>query len=307
MTSSSTPGSTLHRSPMAWPLRLLAGLAVALCGVPAMAEATWADLPGVLMLGVLASAYLYARTALWWLLGLTAVAWGVRLYVGQRDASAGEHTGRSRRGSVPSGALSPMPVVHLVLTGLSVLCVALVLVGQSMGFRYEALREARRAAAPPAPTALRPQDFPSAADKASFKSQMKTWRKHSPNAMPWPGQSEHKALNIPGMPVEATGGQASINMVNASAAPVYVKLCEPGAAKCRGLRHVFIDHDRAFTLKDVAPGDYELRYLDLSREAAARSRVITVPQARGLAATLTIAGQPVKGQGDFSDMALAGF
>lgn len=290
---------------------LLAGLAGILCSAPAMAEATWADLPGVLLLALAAGAYLYARTAMWWIFALTAVAWVHRLFAGEPSGRAASSPGdeyvfRSDAGLL-SRAWSLMPVAHIVLTGLSVLCIVLVLMGQSMGFRYEELREAKGAAAKHKPIPLRPEDFPSAADKASFKSQMKTWRKHSPNGMPWPGQSQDKALYIPGLQVEASGGQASIAMVNASTAPLYVKLCPPGTTTCRALRHVFMDHGGKFALKDLAPGQYEIRYLDLSTEAAARSRTITVPDSPELAASLVIIGKNVKGQGDFAEMALAGF
>lgn len=301
----------MHRQSIRSPSPLLAGLAGVLCSAPVMAEATWADLPGVLLLALAAGAYLYARTAMWWIFGLTAVAWLYRLFTGERSgrtaSSLDDEYVFQPDAALLSRVWSLMPVAHIVLTGLSVLCIVLVLMGQSMGFRYEELREAKGAASKHKPIPSRPEDFPSATDRVSFKSQMKTWRKHSPNGMPWPGQSQDKALYIPGLQVEATGGQASIDMVNASSAPLYVKLCQPGSAKCRALRHVFMDHGSKFTLKELAPGDYEVRYLDLSRETAARSRTIMVPEGRTLPVSLTIFGKTEKGQGDFAEMALAGF
>jgi hypothetical protein len=81
------------------------------------------------------------------------------------------------------------------------------------------------------------------------------------------------------MPVRATGGLSKFAIDNSrGGSDVYAKLCRPSPGTCAGLRHVFVPVGGTFTMTDVAPGTYELRYRDLSSGALAKSAPLSLQQ-----------------------------
>jgi curved DNA-binding protein CbpA len=97
----------------------------------------------------------------------------------------------------------------------------------------------------------------------------------APNGRPWPFYGAY----VDGMPQQATGGLSKLTIDNSSGdSDVHVKLCAAGVKRCDGLRHVFVPRGESFTLAGLAPGQYELRYRNLTTGALAKSEPITVSQ-----------------------------
>lgn len=97
----------------------------------------------------------------------------------------------------------------------------------------------------------------------------------SPNGRPWPSRAGY----IKGMPLRANGGLSKFTVDNSDGgSSVYVKLCRPSQEKCDGLRHVFIPDGSSFTMTDLAPGTYEIRYRSLSTGSMWKSEPLTLRQ-----------------------------
>jgi hypothetical protein len=95
-----------------------------------------------------------------------------------------------------------------------------------------------------------------------------------PAGTSWPDETGYLAL-----PQQATGGSGVIRISRvAGIGPVYVKLCVAREAACPGLRHAFVVAGEQFSFRDVAAGDYEIRYLRIDRPlTAGRSRPLSIP------------------------------
>jgi len=97
----------------------------------------------------------------------------------------------------------------------------------------------------------------------------------SPNGKPWPTHASY----LEDKPQQATGGLSKLIIDNVSGtANVHVKLCEAGAQRCDGLRHVFIPFGDSFTLNEIPAGSYELRYRDLTSGQTVKSEPIVLGQ-----------------------------
>jgi len=99
----------------------------------------------------------------------------------------------------------------------------------------------------------------------------------SPNGKPWPTRASY----LDDMPQKATEGLSKLIVDNVSgSANVYLKLCEAGAQRCEGLRHVFIPLGATFALSELPAGAYELRYRDLTSGQTAKSEPIVLSQVK---------------------------
>ncbi|MDZ4811795.1 MAG: hypothetical protein SGI99_04175 [Pseudomonadota bacterium] len=108
------------------------------------------------------------------------------------------------------------------------------------------------------------------AQKRFIDAKERTWQRFSPNGKPWPSGGNME------IPLLANGGTGSIQTYTGLTAPLYVKLCVVGPGWCTGLRHAFIRYSDGETMAGLVPGTYEVRYLDLTTEKAARSRPIEI-------------------------------
>ena len=97
----------------------------------------------------------------------------------------------------------------------------------------------------------------------------------SPNGKPWP----LRAAYLDGYPRLAASGLTRITIDNTQGgADVYVKLCRSSANKCDGLRHVFIPLGASFTISNITPGSYDIRYRSLDNGKLAKSEPMQLQQ-----------------------------
>lgn len=97
----------------------------------------------------------------------------------------------------------------------------------------------------------------------------------APNGSPWPESAGY----VIGYPRLASGGLSRLTIDNtASASDVFVKLVviEPDAT--RPVRHLFIPANSLFVVEKLAPGDYDLRYMNLNDGSLLRSESFTLKE-----------------------------
>lgn len=93
----------------------------------------------------------------------------------------------------------------------------------------------------------------------------------SPNGQPWPDRPGY----LPKMPIRATGGYSQLTIDNSNGgSDVYVKLCRASNATCDGSRHVFVPLGSQFTMRDISPNTYDIRYRSLDNGALSKSEPI---------------------------------
>lgn len=99
----------------------------------------------------------------------------------------------------------------------------------------------------------------------------------APNGHAWPVGAGY----IEGLPLFNNDGQSEITVDNRSnGSNVFVKLVEQGAGGSRAVRQFHIPRGGRFTLRDVSPGNYEIRYMDLSSGHAAKSTPFRIDERR---------------------------
>jgi hypothetical protein len=97
----------------------------------------------------------------------------------------------------------------------------------------------------------------------------------SPNGKPWPD----RAAYLNGFARRASSGLTTMKIDNTNGgADVYVKLCQSSAGKCDGLRHVFVPQGASFTMRNITPGWYDIRYRSLDNGALAKSQPMQLMQ-----------------------------
>lgn len=107
--------------------------------------------------------------------------------------------------------------------------------------------------------------------KATFEPSSGDTPAWSPNGKPWPG----RAAYLDGYRRRASAGLTSMTIDNANGgADVYLKLCQSSAGKCDGLRHLYIPLGAKFTMRNITPGSYDIRYRSLDTGALAKSQPI---------------------------------
>lgn len=83
----------------------------------------------------------------------------------------------------------------------------------------------------------------------------------APNGQPWPAVSGY----VPGYPGSATNGSSTITIDNTrNSSDVFLKLISLHSGQMKPVRFCFITAFSNFTLENVAPGRYDVRYQDLS-------------------------------------------
>ena len=82
----------------------------------------------------------------------------------------------------------------------------------------------------------------------------------APNGLPWPS----KAGYLNGMPVGASGGHSSVTVDNSTNPfDVFGKLVYNASVFDQPVRHFYVPAGQSFTLTDIAPGNYDVRYQNL--------------------------------------------
>jgi hypothetical protein len=97
----------------------------------------------------------------------------------------------------------------------------------------------------------------------------------APNGAPWPSRASYVA----DYPVLSTDGLSEVTVDNGqNSSDVFVKLVSLDGSKAFPVRQFFIPaHDR-FMLDHVSPGNYDVRYRDLSSGGLSRSEAFLVEQ-----------------------------
>jgi curved DNA-binding protein CbpA len=109
----------------------------------------------------------------------------------------------------------------------------------------------------------RPRPKPS---YAAAPTRQPSLTRFAPNGQEWPAQ----AAELAGYPVLNTRGTLFIKLDNSNNdSDVFVKLVSRDATTPYAARHVFIPAFGDFTMTDLTPGVYDIRYRDLSTNAAA--------------------------------------
>ncbi|WP_109483041.1 J domain-containing protein [Paraburkholderia sp. C35] len=82
----------------------------------------------------------------------------------------------------------------------------------------------------------------------------------APNGLPWPASAAY----LDGMPVGAADGHSSVTIDNTvNRFDVFGKLVYNASVFDQPVRHFYIPAGKTFTLVDVAPGNYDVRYQNL--------------------------------------------
>lgn len=115
------------------------------------------------------------------------------------------------------------------------------------------------------------------ASEPAIASQGPSAPRLAPNGQPWPAGAGY----IAGLPIMNDDGHSEVTVDNRSnGSDVFVKLVEQGAGGSLAVRQFHIPRGRQFTLQDVSPGNYEVRYMDLSSGHAAKSAPFRIDEHR---------------------------
>lgn len=91
---------------------------------------------------------------------------------------------------------------------------------------------------------------------------------HDPNGLPWPTQAGY----LKNTPILDNGGHAIVKVENAAnSSDVFVKLVALRGLREYPVRQFYIPAHGSFTLKNLSPGLYDVRYRDLDNGRLARS------------------------------------
>lgn len=96
----------------------------------------------------------------------------------------------------------------------------------------------------------------------------------APNGQPWPASAGY----VSGYPLLATGGVGSITVDNSrNDSDTFVKLVAQGnGVQPQVVRHIYVPAQQSFTVDQLPPGDYDLRYRNLATGALARTPAVSV-------------------------------
>lgn len=90
----------------------------------------------------------------------------------------------------------------------------------------------------------------------------------APNGAEWPASAGY----VDGYPRLRTSGHSSVTVDNSgNDSDVFVKLVAIESSRTSPVRHIFIPKHGSFTMRSLPPGQYDVRYQDLSDGSLARS------------------------------------
>lgn len=85
---------------------------------------------------------------------------------------------------------------------------------------------------------------------------------------------------LPGKIIGSEGGYSTITLNNNSEGNFHVKLYERVAGSWEIRREAYLKANEEFTMRDVAPGEYEIRRMDVQSKMASKSKVFTMEETR---------------------------
>ncbi|WP_231586539.1 J domain-containing protein [Cupriavidus basilensis] len=100
-------------------------------------------------------------------------------------------------------------------------------------------------------------------------------RPTAPNGYPWPNRSGY----VPGYPVLKTNGLSTLTIDNTrNDADVFLKVFSLNAGSKTPVRFAFIKAGASFEFAGIAPGDFDVRYMDLDTGRISRSEPFTLDE-----------------------------
>lgn len=244
---------------------------VAAWPVPAMAEATWADLfplmVNLMPMGLFVELYEFASSAFKWLLVLTLLSWlGWWVKPPVAEPHRGEPQRHKRLGASHIGQIIRNP---FLMSGLTLVALVMIGVGNAT-IRPEYLSKR-----PPAGSFM--SDMKALFSfGASGVPEVKKVKLQSPDGQAWPQQSGY--LKLPQSPPGGTGSVKLSVTLNGDSA--YFKLCPYNEtfSSCPGLRHAVVLRGSSFDMDGLAPGSYRLFFVLVNdADMVGMSRPIVVP------------------------------
>jgi hypothetical protein len=99
----------------------------------------------------------------------------------------------------------------------------------------------------------------------------------APNGSAWPQTSGY----VEGYPLLNSDGHSSLTIDNSNNnSDVFLKLVSLDGTSETNVRQVFISASQSFTMSDISPGSYEIRYRDLASGHLSRSEVMEIAEVR---------------------------
>lgn len=147
----------------------------------------------------------------------------------------------------------------------------------AFGWIYLSWKDESRTA--DSPITIVPYDGPTVARTSSLRPTAPSWVRPdtTPFGVNWPSQASY----LEGARRQRTSGRSSVTVDNTrNDASVHVKLRYTGAMDSSTVREFFIPAFSSFRVESVAPGEYDVRYRDLTSGALARSEGFTLKQRR---------------------------
>lgn len=85
---------------------------------------------------------------------------------------------------------------------------------------------------------------------------------------------------LPDKTIGSEGGYSTINLRNNSSSNFHVKMYEYVAGNWVLSREVYLKGNEEFTLEDIAPGEYEIRRMDVQTRIASKSKTFTLEETK---------------------------
>lgn len=98
----------------------------------------------------------------------------------------------------------------------------------------------------------------------------------APNGRPWPSTPDY----LKGYEVHHTGGLSFIHVENSSSSDIFLKLYRMEGNTQGVSRHIFIPSRERFTMSQVSPGEYIVRYANLSSGKVFQERSIVIEESK---------------------------
>jgi hypothetical protein len=125
---------------------------------------------------------------------------------------------------------------------------------------------------PSRPAGLSDDDLFADLDQLKATASVAT-RSYAPNGRPWPSQAAY----VPGYKRMNSKGLSKVTIDNSQVrSPAYVKLVDLKSGE--RVRHVFIPANGKFTIANVSPGNYDVRYKDLDANQISRTESFLLQQ-----------------------------
>ena len=163
-----------------------------------------------------------------------------------------------------------MIMKYLLLTA-SIGCLSL-LTGCSEPIAFQPAPVAKTLDAPQVASAPDPEPVPI---PEPVNVPIATKMEKAPNGRSWPRGSGY----VRGYAIRNEGGMSSLTIDNTGSDNSYfVKLVDISSGQPRGVRYIKVTGGSSFTIEDLAPSEYEIRYMDIVTRSAAKSESINVTE-----------------------------